>query len=147
MSCIHFEKSNCAECDERKTVVAEEHKKKYILQNPEEQRVCKIKVDGCFNNDETAKKCDFLVLDCKGSQAFFVELKGAKLMRAIEQIDESISRKLHLLPGFKINARIVLSKDKTPNLKNNPKYIRFAKRLRDLGGTLKKGTRIIEESL
>jgi hypothetical protein len=147
MSCQNFHSHECSECDNRTSVIASENKKKYILQNPNSKRVCKIKVDGCYNLNNNQEKCDYLILDCDGNAAYFIELKGANFLKAIDQIDASITRKQNKLEEFNINARIVLSKYNAPNIQNNPKYLRFIKRLKQLGGDLIKGTRQITETI
>ncbi|MBF0516226.1 MAG: hypothetical protein HQK97_03765 [Nitrospirae bacterium] len=73
--------------------------------------------------------------------AYFIELKGTELFHAIDQITRTIKLLSDKITGYKINARIVLTKVTIPEAKNNPKILRFEKMLRGYNnGNLKTGT-------
>jgi hypothetical protein len=82
------------------------------------------------------KQCDYLFLSCDTNLAFFIELKGSDLLQAIDQLDQSIDRYRHRVAGFAINARIVLSRVQTPDIRSS-KRLRFEKKIKDLGGTVR----------
>ncbi len=79
--------------------------------------------------------------------AFFVELKGSDLLKAIDQINSTIDELLKKLENHLINARIVLTKVRVPNLRNNPNMIKFEKRLRKYGGSLELKVSKLQETL
>jgi hypothetical protein len=62
------------------------------LTNPQEQSVEQIEVDGCAITE--GRRCDWLVrlVDAPSKEEIFVELKGAGISDAIEQLRESISK-------------------------------------------------------
>ena len=91
-------------------------------------------------------KCDFLFLVCETDKAFFVELKGRDLSHAIDQIDHSIEVLINHLENFAINARVVLSKAQTPDLRTS-KYAKFKAKIKALGGTFEHKNKVMEESL
>lgn len=99
----------CIEKITHKIIVLKDKKnpQKMIFSNPHEIHVEKISVDGCYINDETEEKCDFLV---KTELEHYVELKGSDPKKALNQIfntikligDTSIKNKL----GFIICNRV-----------------------------------------
>ena len=139
MSCENFRNNGCCKCDNQKIEVVKENKSKFQLNNPEQNKLCVIRVDGCLIQD--GKKCDYLILECDVQKAFFVELKGKDILHAIDQIESSIDQTVDHLTGFQINARVVLTKVSVPNIRNNPKILRLERRLKLLNsGTLKYST-------
>lgn len=73
---------------------ADENGKKFLLENPGQKLVCRVKVDNCLVEDNTISKCDYFFTVCnKKSQKteiekyFFVELKGGDVGHAVKQID------------------------------------------------------------
>lgn len=73
-------------------------------------------------------------------------LKGKDLLSAVEQIDHSIDRLISYLADHRINARIVLSKVSSPDLRST-KYIKLERRIKKLKGNLLKKVKILEENL
>ncbi|MBF0554167.1 MAG: hypothetical protein HQK96_06350 [Nitrospirae bacterium] len=145
-------------CDNRKIIAVIDEKKKdkndkckkrkYTLNNQSQKYICTIRLDDCFvPNEKGREKCDYLIINCDDNVAYFVELKGQKIFKAIEQITQSIRLLSDKLTGCKINARIVLSEVNTPNLENNPKIQRFEKLLRGYNGNFAKGTIQLEEAV
>ncbi len=145
MSCDNFRQNKHSQCNNNRVVVAEENRMKYILENNNRKEICKIKVDDGYIQNETIKKCDYLFLNCQDNIALFIELKGSDLFKAINQINTSIDYFIDNLTDFSINARIVLTKVNVPNLENNPKYLKFIKKLKRYNGNLIKRTRQINE--
>ncbi|QNL48140.1 hypothetical protein H8S90_15155 [Olivibacter sp. SDN3] len=84
-------------CDNLKTILkgedqcfsnacsAIENGKKFILRNPSNKTVCRVRVDDCLITDKTIKKCDYL-FQVSGSKFYLVELKGKSIDDAVAQI-------------------------------------------------------------
>lgn len=145
MSCEEFENDKCAQCNCNKIIVAAEKKCKYVLNNLKQEKICKIRIDGCYLKE--GKRCDYLILTCNTQKAFFVELKGNSYLSAVDQILTTIEQFGSKLMNYNINARIVLTKVNVPNLENNPKVNSLKKLLRKKGGTLDKKTIVLEETI
>jgi hypothetical protein len=88
MGCNHFYENKFCKCTCHKLIVAEENKMKFILENKNAKEICKIKIDDGYIASSKVEKCDFLVLNCPDKVAFFIELKGHNLLKAISQIRE-----------------------------------------------------------
>ncbi len=148
MSCQNFRENHtdCTECSQNPIINASENKSKYSLNNPHRREVCKISVDGCLVAEPQSKQCDYLFLSCNTSLAFFIELKGKDLTHAIQQLDKSIDNLSPNLEEFAINARVVLSKIQTPDLRTS-KYKKFVTKINRLGGTFKHKNKILTETL
>lgn len=148
MSCQYFREnySQCCECNRNRIINAKEKKSTYSLLNPQSREVCKVRLDGCVPVENAGRQCDYLFLSCDTNRAFFIELKGADLLHAIDQLDQSIDRHKQRVTGYALNARIVLSKTQTPDIRS-PKYIKFKKKMKDLGGTFEHRNILFEETL
>jgi hypothetical protein len=86
---------NCCEFeDKRPYIVCEEKQTKITFHNSTGETAAKIKVDGCVITGSTVKKCDYLLLCAKMKKAVFVELKGNKVMTAIEQLSATLDNKI-----------------------------------------------------
>ena len=70
-NCQDFQENyrDCTNCSEGKLVVAEENKRKYILQNPSKKKVCKVRIDGCVIPSQSQRKCDYLMIVCESKSA------------------------------------------------------------------------------
>jgi hypothetical protein len=138
-SCFEFAEEN------KKIVVCKDVKSstKYIYQNDSLDILSKYKVDGCLIDDEDSK-CDFLLLNCTKEISYFLELKGSDLIKAVEQIDRSINLLHKDFKGYSVEARIVLTRVNTTDLKSS-KLIRLESRLKKLNGKLIKQTRQLTE--
>lgn len=145
MPCQPF--PNCFEFvnQQRATVVCSDQKcsTTFIYENKNADMLSKYSIDGCLIADEGAK-CDFLHLKCTKSKSYFIELKGSDLIRAVEQIDRSIDLLSNSITDFTINARIVLTRVNTIDLRNS-KYLKLQKKLQRLGGKLKKQSKQLTE--
>ncbi|MGM3308657.1 hypothetical protein ACSQ6I_22230 [Anabaena sp. WFMT] len=147
-----FRKSECKEfCDPRKTIVVKDsgNKQEYRVTNDNGKEICKIKVDDCLITG--GERCDYLILSCEDKLAFFVELKGHDLKKAIGQIDSSITKLITEMQDFKIYARIVLNRNPTPDI-NSSVEIKLKKRLKRLNGDnsielIKYRSQVLEESI
>ena len=145
MPCQPF--STCFEFvnQQHATVVCSDHKSttNFIYDNRSSDELTKYRIDGCLIADAGAK-CDFLLLNCTKNESFFIELKGSDLIRAVEQIDRSIDMLLSSVNDFSINARIVLTRVNTTDLRNT-KYLKLEKKIKRLRGNLKKQSRQMTE--
>ncbi len=103
----------------------------------------KYRVDGCLINDEDFK-CDYLLLNCTKETSYFVELKGSDLIKAVEQINRSIDILHKDFKEYSVEARIVLTRVNTTDLKST-KLIRLESKLKKLKGKLIKQTRQLTE--
>lgn len=138
---------NCFEFAEQKykivTCVDNKSSTKYIYDNDSLDELSKYHVDGCLINDD-GSKCDFLLLNCTKEISYFIELKGSDLPKAIDQIDRSIDVLHKDFNSFSVEARIVLTRVNTIDLKMS-KLIRLERKLKKLNGTLIKQTRLLTE--
>ena len=150
-----FRESECKEfCDTRKTIVVKDsrNKQEYRVTNDNGKEICKIRIDGCLIKE--GERCDYLILACEDKTAFFVELKGHDLQKALSQIDSSITKvknEIQEFKEFKIYARIVLNRNPTPDI-NSSIEIKLKKRLKqqngkDSGDLIKYKSQVLEESM
>lgn len=119
----------------------------YRLINDVKRELVVMRVDGGIFNDSSNSKCDFGIYT-QDRMLILVELKGAGYSHAVDQIDKTINemiakQRLHL---GKLHARVVLSKTRVPNTLTS-KEMALKRKLMPYGGTLAKGTRLIEERL
>ena len=145
MTCLPF--STCFEFvnQQRAVVVCSDPKSvtNFRYENRSSDLLTLYRIDGCIIADAGAK-CDFLLLNCSKNESFFIELKGSDLIRAVEQIDRSVDLLLNSISDFSINARIVLTRVNTTDLRNT-KYLKFERKIQRLGGNLKKQSRQMTE--
>lgn len=130
--CIEFK-------EKRKICIAYENGKKYQLNNVSDITIRKVNVDKCLVQNIGEKRCDFLMDTDDLKRVFFIELKGRDLNKAVIQIYSTI---IYLKPEFmnyRIDARIVGSKD-VPGFKNTPDYKKLAKEVLPTKGTIERGT-------
>ena len=85
-------------------------------------------------------------MDKNESRAYFIELKGSDLIKAIEQSESTIPKIKRDIPEYKINARIVLTKQRTPDLIDS-KMRNFEGKIKKMGGTFKKANIKMEEQI
>lgn len=138
--CFEFikQKNKVVTCSDKKPST------KYIYTNNSLDELSKYIVDGCLIDDDGAK-CDFLLLNCNKEISYFIELKGSDLIRAVEQIDRSIDILHKDFKSFSVEARIVLTRVNTTDLKS-AKLIRLESKLRKLNGKLIKKSILLEET-
>ncbi|MEH1765917.1 hypothetical protein [Nostoc sp.] len=147
-----FIKNECTDyCDTRKTIVVRDsgNSQEYRVTNGSSKEFCKVRIDNCLIRE--GEKCDYLILNCQDKLAFFVELKGQDLKKALVQIDLSISILMHEIPDFKIYARIVLNRTPSPNI-NSSTEIKLKKRLKKHNGDdtrelVKYMSQVLQESI
>ena len=151
-NCQHFQENyrDCTNCSEGKLVVAEENKRKYILQNPSKKKICKVRIDGCVIPSQSQRKCDYLMIVCESKSAneqesdiYFIELKGRDLISAVEQLTQTIAyfqAEKYKFTG-KVFARVVLSKVADPkSIEVDSRVIALRKLMKKLGGNFDYGS-------
>lgn len=116
---------------------------KYIYENDSLDELTKYRIDGCLIADDNSK-CDYLLLNCTKQVSYFVELKGSDLIKAVEQIDRSIDILHKEFKEYSVEARIVLTRVNTTDLKST-KLIRLQAKLKKLNGKLMQRTRELTE--
>ena len=94
----------------------EEKGRKFILKNKSNIFLIKIKVDGGLITQ--GERCDFAI-DTESEELFLIELKGSDKPHACDQIYTTFNYILRKLDFKKCHARIILSKDRVPNLISN----------------------------
>jgi hypothetical protein len=138
-NCFEFaeQKNKIVTCSDRKSST------KYIYENDSLDTLSKYRVDGCLINDDDSK-CDYLLLNRTKEVSYFVELKGSDLIKAVEQINRSIDILHKDFKEYSVEARIVLTRVNTTDLKS-AKLIRLESKLKKLNGKLIKQTRQLTE--
>ena len=83
--------ADCTITTKNSTIPVKENKSKLEVSNPNRLPVQKIKVDGCLISDNQ-EKCDWIIaLEIPSPKAFFVELKGCNLDKAISQLKATLT--------------------------------------------------------
>lgn len=145
MACKPYK--NCFEFAEQKnkivTFADKKSSTKYIYENDSLDTLSKYRVDGCLIKDDDSK-CDYLLLNCTKEVSYFVELKGSDLIKGVEQIVRSIDMLHKDFKGYSVEARIVLTRVNTIDLKST-KLIRLESKLKKLNGKLIKQTQQLIE--
>lgn len=118
--------------------------REYIGKNINKKELKGLRVDDCLIID--GQKCDYLLINVNDKTIYFIELKGSDLMKAIDQIDQTLDILLPKLEHQAVHGRVVLSKVNTPNLVSS-RYIKLKKRLKDLNGTLEQKSIQMEENI
>jgi hypothetical protein len=132
--CIEFK-------GKRKVCVATENGKTYILNNLSGFVVRKVIVDGCLQQKEKERACDFLMSidEQNNNVVYFIELKGGKLIDAIKQLHQTAVRLKDEFNNYTLNIRIVGSKD-VPRIKLTPEYTKLVKLVDASNGKIKIAT-------
>jgi hypothetical protein len=75
------------------STVAQEHKRKFVINKGANLAVCKVKVDGCLITEQNIRKCDYLFeIGTIPKNYLLVELKGSDLNGAVEQLVSTYDR-------------------------------------------------------
>ncbi|HBK21592.1 MAG TPA: hypothetical protein DDZ60_03520 [Planktothrix sp. UBA10369] len=100
----------CENTSSNKLIPLAENKSKLVIENPNQFRVCVIEVDGCAIKE--GLRCDYLVIpdqqDIKKVIEIYIELKGSKILHAIEQL-EATMKKLSDDPAKQEKVCIIIS--------------------------------------
>ncbi len=127
--------SECIITERGAEIYREEEGKSISFRHAEYEIVCDvIPIERCvLTHAEDGRRCDYLFLFDKEKQqynylknnpspAYYVELKGIELIKACEQILNSIEKTIDQLPAFSINALVVSSRGFIPRYDNNEFY-------------------------
>ena len=91
-------------------IISCENNCRHIGKNPSRNYIKQYKIDGeVIPSSTDALRCDYLLLveHEKKKAAYFIELKGSDLKKAIQQIEASVSQFSPYLKDYKIFRRIV----------------------------------------
>lgn len=84
----------CEEIVSDKRITRKENQSQIIIDNPNQFKVCVVQVDGCAIKE--GRRCDYLVIpdeqDIKKTLEIYIELKGSKILDAIEQLEATIKQ-------------------------------------------------------
>ena len=84
----------CEKTSSNKLIPLVENKSKFVIENPNQFRVCVVQVDGCAIKE--GQRCDYLVIpdqqDIKKVIEIYIELKGSKILHAIEQLEATMKK-------------------------------------------------------
>lgn len=87
-----------------------ENRSKHIARNQDNSSVRQFKVDGeVFPAKTEPQRCDYLLLNDDKKTAYFIELKGTQVEKAIKQIETTINEIKGSIPQYVIYRRIVTS--------------------------------------
>lgn len=131
--------------DNRPEAVFEERGRRYCGRNQARLRILRYRVDGEWKAD--GRKCDFAVCVPERGILILVELKGKDLSSAAEQLLGTLEfLRPRVVPTWRIEARIVLSRVSAPRLRPSA-VIRLERALLEYAGTLVKQSRRLTEDL
>ncbi|MBE9143286.1 hypothetical protein [Planktothrix mougeotii] len=84
----------CEKIVSDKRITRKENQSQIIIENPNQFKVCVVQVDGCAIKE--GQRCDYLVIpdkqDIKRTLEIYIELKGSKILHAIEQLEATIKK-------------------------------------------------------
>lgn len=82
---------------------------KHIAHNNCGHYVRQFKIDGkvISKTDTTTERCDYLLVNDTRKDAYYIELKGSDLIKAIQQVEKSIMMFRASLPDYKVFMRII----------------------------------------
>lgn len=70
--------------------------------------VRQFRVDGeVYSKTDSASRCDYLLLNDSKADAYFIELKGSDLKKAIQQIDSTIADILPSIHNYTVYPRVI----------------------------------------
>ena len=99
---------NCEQFrDRRSNPSVTEKGKTFQLENRNKVEVACVKIDNCVFKQEDGIKCDYLFEVESKKQLFYVELKGSDIIKAINQIYETLKQTRSVYPGWVYEARVV----------------------------------------
>ncbi len=73
------------DCFEHATA-AKENGKEISIRKPAHLTVCRVKIDKCLVKSNDSTKCDYFFRVCETEVNILVELKGKKILHAVDQI-------------------------------------------------------------
>jgi len=137
------------DCSKDVTLREPKEKRLYRLLNNSGKEIVVYKIDGGIINNDEVQKCDNGIYT-EDNLLILVELKGADLDHALDQISSTINILLKQ-PSVKIerlNARIVLSKVRVPDmLSTKEKQLKQLLQKSYGGGDYKKKCRVLVDTI
>ena len=123
-------------------ILSEENGCKHLGINDKDQphEIRQFKIDGGVIRGTQVSRCDYLVVNDTGKRAYYIELKGSDVRKAMEQIDNTVSM-IKDLRGYAVFPRIIFRG--TINIKNSERT-RWSQKYR---GRDKIKRALIEESV
>ena len=132
-------------CEVRqRKLVSEENDLRHVAFNWDGDRVRQYHVDGdVVSKRDHHKRCDFLVVNDSKKRAYFIELKGSDVQRAIEQMETTRSMTRDSFRGYDVFYRIVFRRV-THRIMNSPQFVKARQRY---GHKIRIGSEEIVESI
>lgn len=90
--------------------VSAEHHCKHVGKNPTKNYIRQFLVDGgIFSTQEEGERCDYLLLNDTSAppRAYYIELKGSDIKKAISQVDTTVKKLSPSLPGYDTYRRVI----------------------------------------
>ena len=98
-----------SECEEKQKIIVSHDvgtgDNKHIANNKDRSRVRHFKVDEEIIKD--GEKCDYLLLNDDRMDAYFIELKGSDILKAIDQVERTSTVLQKSLSGYDLYYRII----------------------------------------
>jgi hypothetical protein len=132
--------------DSRKSIVLKDRgsPSTYKALNPNMLSVAQYQIDGKVITQ--GARCDKALHVEINKCVIFVELKGSNLLKAVDQITQTIQKLKKDLPGQVVKGRIVTTRTPSPDLRSST-YMKLDRVLRSLGGQLLTKTREFTETI
>ncbi len=135
----------------KRNVVLKEkgEKSEFRLHNDSEKEIVVYKIDGGILTSNEIKKCDYGVYT-EQDVLYLIELKGSDYRHALDQIMSTIDTllKKNSISVRQLNARIVLSKCRIPNiLVTQEKKLNILLKTKYGKGNIRKQTKVLEENI
>lgn len=100
----------------------------HIGNNPSGSYIRQFRVDGdVFSKDSPVQRCDYLLLNDTHLKAYYIELKGSNISKAIDQIENSIALIHSAISEYEVFCRIIYHTGRTHMVKS-PKVLKWHKR-------------------
>ena len=102
-----------------RSFISPEQHCRHIANNPAENMVRQFRVDGgMVSKTSPEPRCDFLLLNDDKETAYYIELKGADLGKAIDQIECTIQKFHNEIRTYQIHRHIVYSSANTHDIRS-----------------------------
>ena len=99
--------------------VSTENKCTHVGENKAHDDVRHFLIDGgVLPKEKDPERCDYLLLNDSNQRAFFIELKGSDIKKAISQIETTVDMIVDSLPEYTVYKRIIYHSG-TQALQNN----------------------------
>lgn len=80
----------------------------HIGMNRNAYDVRQFRIDGdVYSKTDSASRCDYLLLNDSKTDAYFIELKGSDIKKAIQQIDSTIADILPSIHNYTVYPRVI----------------------------------------